>query len=171
MKKVILSAIAAASICLFSACSSDESEPTLAEKCANGLNEDCLVGTWTLKNIQSLDGKSVYFDHSSAPGTLIITEDGNFDFTYTTTTDAGISEMAAGGCAGTKVYGKWTVTGASLSLKVGRSDCLSFGQTFNITPTINESEMRFNTVVFHENDMTDALLKSNATEFYTRVAQ
>ena len=55
MKKIFLTVIAAASLCFLSACSEDESEPTLEELCATGLNEDCLVGTWNLKGIESLD--------------------------------------------------------------------------------------------------------------------
>ena len=48
MKKIFLTAIAMASLCLFTACSDTESEPTLEELCATGLNGDCLVVFWFL---------------------------------------------------------------------------------------------------------------------------
>ena len=92
MKKIFLTAIAAASLCFLSACSDDESEPTLEELCAAGLNEDCLVGTWNLNGIETMDGSQVWHNYGTAPSTLVITDDGKFEFTFTT---SNVSEMAS----------------------------------------------------------------------------
>ena len=168
MKKIFLSVIVAASFGLFTACSSDESEPTLEELCATGLNEDCLVGTWNLNGIENHEGTQTYFNFAPTPSTLNITNDGKFEFTFTT---SNASEMAASGCGGTKTYGTWEIAGASLKIKIGRSDCLITGQSYTLTPTLNVTTLDLNKVVFHENDMTDALTKANSTEHFVRVVQ
>lgn len=168
MKKFFLTAIAAASLCFLSACSEDESEPTLEELCAAGLNEDCLVGTWNLNGIETMDGSQVWHNYGTAPSTLVITDDGKFEFTFTT---SNVSEMASSGCGGTKTYGSWEILGASLKIKIGRSDCLITGQSYTLTPTLSVTNLNLNKVVFHENDMTDALTKANSTENFVRVMQ
>jgi hypothetical protein len=38
-------------------------------------------------------------------------------------------------------------------------------------PTINERSLNLNTTLFHANDMTDALTKENAAEYYVRVGE
>ena len=86
MKKIFLSIVVAASFGFFTACSEDESEPTLEELCATGLNEDCLVGTWNLKGIESLDKSQTYTDFTPAPTVLEFTKDkDNKSFTVTFT--------------------------------------------------------------------------------------
>lgn len=169
MKKIIMTAIAAASVCLLAACGSEESEPSRAEMCAKGLNEDCLVGQWNLQTIQSKDGNQVFTDFSSNPSTLEFTKDGKFHFVYTT--NASLSEMAANGCGGTSNYGTWTITGNLLKIKIGRTDCLVTGQSYDIMPTITDRNLNFNTTVFHANDMTDQLTKEYAAEYYVRVGE
>lgn len=165
MKKIILTAIAVSSLCLLGACAGDDPEPTRAEMCAKGLNEDCLVGKWNLKTIQTKDGSQVYVDFGATPSTLEFTEDGKFHFIYTT--NSGVSEMAGAGCGGTSTYGDWKINGSTLQLKIGRTDCQETGRSYTFMPTINENSLNFNMVVFHENDMTDALTKSNSTEYFT----
>lgn len=170
MKKIFLTAIAAASLCLFAACSEDESEPTLEELCAAGLNEDCLVGTWNLKGIESLDKSQTYTDFTPAPTVVVFNEDKSFSVTFTT--NSVISPMAGDGCGGTKTYGKWEISGASLKLTIGRADCgAPSNPIYTVTPTLSVSDLYLNKVVFHENDMTDALTKANATEHFVRVMQ
>jgi hypothetical protein len=169
MKKIILTAVAAASICLLSACSSEESKPSRAEMCAKGLNEDCLIGKWNLQTIQTIDGSQVYTDFGVSPSTLEFKDDGKFHFIFTT--DATKSEMSANGCGGTNTYGTWEILNMTLKLKIGVSDCLTTGESFTLTPTISDRNLNFNMVVFHANDMTDALTKSNSTEFYVRVGE
>ena len=169
MKKIILTAVAAASLCILSACSSDEPEPTMAEKCANGLSEDCLVGNWNLQAVKTLDLSAVHIDFGTTPSTLEFTKDGKFHFVFTT--DPHKSEMAGNGCGGTNVYGNWEINNMTLKLKIGITDCLTTGETFTLTPTINDRSLNFNMVVFHANDMTDGLTKSNSTEYYVRVGE
>lgn len=168
MKKIFLTAIAAASLCLFTACSEDESEPTLEEVCAAGLNEDCLVGTWQLNAIESLDASQKWEDFGASPSTLVFTDDGKFEFTFTT---SNASLMAANGCGGTKSYGNWSITGASLKITMGRSDCHITNQSYTITPKLTVTDLNLNKVVFHENDMIDALTKTNSTEHFVRVGK
>ena len=165
MKKIILTA--AASICLLTACSSEDPKPTRAEMCAKGLNEDCLVGNWNLQSIQTKDGTKIITDFSSAPSTLEFMDNGNFHFIFTT--NPSLSEMAGNGCGGTDVYGTWEIAGITLKLKVGRTDCLTTGQTYTLTPTITATSLNLNKVVFHENDMTDALTKNESTEYFVHV--
>ena len=171
MKKIFLTAIAAASLCFLSACS-DDPEPTIAEKCSGGLSEDCLVGTWNLKAIQTLGDETTaitYVDFGATPSTLVFTDDGKFEFTYTT--NATVSEMAGDGCGGTKSYGSWEIAGVTLKIKIGRTDCQETGRSYTVTPTITPTSLNLNMLLFHENDMTDALSKANATEYYVRLAQ
>jgi len=168
MKKIMMTAIAA-SVCLLAACGSEESEPTREEMCAKGLNAECLVGNWNLQTIQTKDASQIYTDFSSAPSTLAITDDGKFHFVFTTS--ASLSEMAANGCGGTDVYGTWEIAGATLKLKIGRTDCLTTGQSYTLTPTLSVHHLNLNTVVFHANDLTDALTKSNSTEYFVRVGE
>lgn len=169
MKKVITTAIVTASICLLAACGSEESEPSRAEMCAKGLNEDCLVGQWNLQAIQAKDGSQIFTDFSSAPSTLEFTDDGKFHFVFTT--DGFLSEMAGNGCGGTSTYGTWTITGNVLNIKLGRTDCLETNRSYTVMPTINERSLNLNTTLFHANDMTDALTKENAAEYYVRVGE
>ena len=166
MKKIILNVLAVSSLCLFAACAGDDAEPTRGEMCAKGLNEDCLVGKWNLKSIQSKDGSQIWMDFGATPSTLEFTDDGKFHFIYTT---GNFSQMANDGCGGTSTYGDWTIAGSTLNLKIGRTDCQTTGRSYTVVPTITESSLNFNTVIFHENDMNDALIKSNSTEYFTFV--
>lgn len=169
MKKTIFTLAAATSLCMLAACGSEESEPTLAEICASGLNEDCLVGSWNLQYIQTVDGAQKYIDFGTTPSTLVITDDGKFDFTYTT--NAGISMMAGNGCGGTHTYGEWSISGSTLNLKIGRTDCMVTGTKYQIVPKVDEFNLSLSKVIFHDNDMTDALTKSNSVEYFVRVNQ
>ena len=141
-------------------------EVNLEEVCAMGLNEQCLVGTWNLKGIESIDGSQMWLSYGTSPSTLVITDDGKFEFTFTT---SNVSAMAASGCGGTKTYGSWEILGASLKIEIGRSDCLIMGQSYTLTPTLSVTNLNLNKVVFHEHDMTDALTKANSTENFVRV--
>jgi hypothetical protein len=168
MKKIILTAIAAASLCILSACG-DDPEPTMAEKCSGGLTEACLVGNWSLTSIQSLDGSATYLDFGAIPSTLEFTKDGNFTFTCTSNTS--VSEMAGRGCAGEKTYGKWEINGTSLKLKITRASCGEPPEgTYTVIPTITDTFMNFNALIFHSNDMTDDLTKQNSSEYFVRAA-
>ena len=169
MKKIILTALAAASLCILSACSSDEPEPTMAEKCANGLSEDCLVGNWNLQAVKTLDLSAVHIDFGTTPSTLEFTKDGKFTFTCTSNT--GVSEMAGRGCAGQSSFGTWEIAGANLNIKIDISRCGEPVEgSYTVTPTINDTYMDFHGLLFHANDITDSLTIKNATEYFVRAA-
>ena len=168
MKKIVIPGLLLSSLCLFGACSDDASE-SIADKCANGLSEECLVGTWKLDAIKTKNGAGTLFDYSASPSTLTFTDDGKFTFTFTTSTTVG--EMTSQGCAGTNTYGTWDITGAALKITMGRSDCHETGTYKNVVPTINEFELNLTTVVFHTGDLTDSLYVDNAAEVFTRVAE
>ena len=168
MKKIILTALAAASLSILSACG-DDPEPTMAEKCAGGLSEACLVGTWNLQAIKTLDLLEVHIDFGATPSTLEFTKDGKFTFTCTSNT--AVSEMAERGCAGEKTYGTWTIDGANLSIKVTRASCGEPVEgTYPTTPEVTDTYMNLKGLLFHANDMTDPLTNTNATEYYVRAA-
>lgn len=139
---------------------------TKEKKCASGLNEDCLVGKWNLQSIQTIDGSLVYTDFGASPSTLEFSDGGKFHFIFTT--DLSKSEMAGNGCGGSNAFGSWEIINKTLKLKIGITDCLTTGETFSLTPTINDRSLNFNMVVFHTNDITDALMKANSTEYYIR---
>ncbi len=168
MKKIISSLIAVSSLCLLAACA-DDTEPSTTEKCSKGLSKDCLLGTWNLKTIQSIDATPViYMDFGSAPSTLQFTKDGQFSYVFTTNT--AVSAMAGRGCAGEKAFGTWEIVGSSLKINLTQSRCQEPDEgTYTVVPKINATELNFNTLVFHSTDFDDALTKSTATEYYVRV--
>ena len=144
-------------------CTEPTSKPSRAEACAEGLSEDCLVGAWNLERIQAKDGNLVFMDLSEAPSKLEFADDGKFMFRYTS--DASVSEMAAG-CDESVTVGVWKISGENLELKITRGDCVVAGKTFTLTPTISDGVLNFNTIVFHENDIADAMARDNSTEIY-----
>ena len=82
MKTKIFTLLAATTLAFFSACSDDESE-SLSDKCKsnNGVTKGCVVGTWSLKGIYSkTDNNAVITNYSNAPGTLVISGDGKFEY-------------------------------------------------------------------------------------------
>ena len=62
--------------------------------------------------------------------------------------------------------GVWKISGENLELKITRGDCVVAGKTFTLTPTISDGVLNFNTIVFHENDIADAMARDNSTEIY-----
>lgn len=114
MKHKFLKIFAAAALCLLSACSDDESsEPTLEEKCATGLNEDCLIGTWQLIAMQNAaDAYFTFIDFSTAPGVLTIEEGGNFTYVYSSYIGSNMVEA----CGGKFDKGTWAIDEATQSI-------------------------------------------------------
>lgn len=167
MKTKIFTLLAASCLCLFSACSDDSSE-SLGDKCGenNGVTEGCVVGTWNLSGLYKKSDNAVKAaDYGAAPSVLIIKDDGTFEFTYTSSP---ASEMAAGGCGGEKNYGKWEIEGNNLKITVNVGTCLT---SHTITPTVTETEMNINGVVFQTGDNTDPLTKDDNTEIFQRIAE
>lgn len=122
MNRKILALAAISSLCFFGACSEDSTRaPTRAELCANGISEECLIGVWNLNGASEAvdlgDGPTLVInsnhDFTSAPATLEFykTDDGSNQFKFT------LSPLAQASCKDGPVFGEWTVTGLSLSLK------------------------------------------------------
>ena len=80
MLKKISVLLSVASLCVLTACSEDDKEPTLAEKCAkdNGINEGCLTGKWLMNGLYEKSSDNVFlpgYDYSAQPGLLEIFTD------------------------------------------------------------------------------------------------
>jgi len=161
MKTKILTLLAASCFCFFSACS-EESE-SLADKCKdnNGVNEGCIVGTWSLKGIYAKADNSVITNYSNAPGTLVITDDGKFEYTMSA------APQVDAGCGGQKVYGEWEIAEATIKFKVKTGDCIE--GTHTMSPKVDELQMNMNGVLFQGGDVDDESTKANGTEILDRV--
>lgn len=114
MKNKFLTILTAAALCFLSACSDDESkEKTIEEKCATGLNEDCLVGTWQLIAMQNAaDAYFTFIDFSTAPGVLTIEEGGNFTYVYSSYIGSNMVEA----CGGKFDKGTWAIDAATQTI-------------------------------------------------------
>ena len=141
----------------------DESNRSIADICAEGLSEDCLIGTWTLKSINQ-NGGEVITDFSSAPGTMEFRDDGIYRYT----------RSSAGSCPGVDM-GEWSVSedGKTLTFfenKMG--DCIEFMTKYTTTPSIvvsgNTVTLKLNRVVFQQ-DESDGLYSGNDTEVFARI--
>ena len=141
----------------------DESNRSIADICAEGLSEDCLIGTWTLKSINQKGG-DVITDFSSAPGTMVFRDDGIYRY----------SRSSAGSCTGVD-SGNWSVSedGKTLTFfenKLG--DCIEFQKKYVVTPTIEVTgetvTMSLGKVVFQQ-DESDGMYAGNDTEVFVRI--
>lgn len=142
----------------------DGSNRSIAEICADGLSEDCLIGTWTLKSIISRNGGEVITDFSSAPGTMEFRDDGIYRY----------SRSSAGSCPGVDM-GEWSVSedGKILTFfenKMG--DCIEFMKKYTTTPSIevsgNTVTLKLNKVVFQP-DESEGMYVGNDTEVFVRI--
>ena len=162
MKTKILTLLAASTLAFFSACSDDESSKSIAEICADGLSEDCLIGTWTLKSI-SQKGGEVITDFSAAPGTMTFQDDGIYRY----------SRSSAGSCQGID-KGEWSISedGKTLTFFENKDgDCIEFQKHYATTPSIevsgNTVTLKLNKVVFQQ-DESDGMYAGNDTEVFVR---
>ena len=162
MKTKILTFLAAGCLMAFTACSEDSGSKTLAEKCGDGLTEECLVGTWTLSSIVQKGNKELIASFAgNAGGKLEFREDGIYHY----------ERSSAGSCT-TPDEGTWTIEDKNLTLfenKLG--DCIDFMKKYTVTPTIEvvgESvTLYLNKVVFQQ-DESDGMFAGNDTEVFTR---
>ncbi|MBR2074237.1 MAG: hypothetical protein IKC23_06850 [Fibrobacter sp.] len=161
MKTKILTLLAASCFFFFNACS-EESE-SLADKCKdnNGVSEGCVVGTWSLKGIYAKADNSVITNYSNAPGTLVITDDGKFEYTMSAAPQVDTD------CGGQKVYGTWEIIDASLKFSIKTGDCVVGPIT--ASPRVDELQMNLNGVFFQLGDVDDESTKANGTEILDRV--
>lgn len=161
MKTKILTLLAASCLCLLNACSEDSE--SLADKCKdnNGVNEGCIVGTWSLKAIYSKADNTVITNYGNAPGSLIISDDGKFEYTMSA------APQVDAGCGGQKVYGEWEIVDATIKFKVKTGDCIEGIHT--MSPKVDELQMNMNGVLFQGGDVDDEATKLNGTEILDRV--
>lgn len=91
MKKSFF-AVAAAGVCattLLVGCGDSSSSPSKSrvQKCANGLTDECLIGTWDLNGLVNLstptrDIRTPNFDYQANPGKLEFKADGTLNFSF-----------------------------------------------------------------------------------------
>ena len=142
----------------------DESNRSIAEICAEGLSEDCLIGNWQLKSINQKGNGELIIDFSSAPGTMVFRDDGIYRY----------SRSSAGSCPGVD-SGNWSISedGKTLTFfenKLG--DCIEFMKKYTTTPSIvvsgNTVTLKLNKVVFQQ-DESDGMYAGNDTEVFVRI--
>ena len=164
MKTKILTLLAASCLAVFTACSDDSESKSIAEICADGLSEDCLIGTWTLKSISEKSDKNVVItDFSAAPGTMQFRDNGIYHYT----------RSASGNCQGVD-EGEWSISedGASLTFFENKQgDCIEFQKRYIVTPSIEvvgeTVTLSLNKVVFQQ-DESEGMEAGNDTEVFVR---
>ena len=164
MKTKIFTLLVASTLAFFTACSDDSGSKSIAEICADGLSEDCLVGTWTLKSISQISDKSVVItDFSSAPGKMEFREDGIYRYT----------RSAMGSCGGAD-EGEWSISedGKNLTFFENKQgDCIEFQKKYVVTPSIEvvgeTVTLSLNKVVFQQ-DESEGMHAGNDTEVFVR---
>ncbi len=137
-KSLALMGIALAGM-LFSACSSSSSsssEASLAEKCANGVSEECLEGaTWNMYGLYypNADGSYTLLHGFSNPSQLVFNsskkEGKTFSLTYSL-------DPSIEGVGGLEDSGEWSVENGTLRLEFGRVGSLHTDTTKVISATI-----------------------------------
>jgi hypothetical protein len=161
MKTKIFTLLAASCLLAFSACSDDSSE-SLGDKCGenNGVTEGCVVGTWSLKAIYNKGDNTTITNYANAPGTLVITDDGKFEYAMSA------APQVDAACGGQKVYGVWEINEATIKFNVKTGDCVV---SFTASPRVDELQMNLNGVFFQLGDVDDEPTKVNGTEILDRV--
>ncbi len=107
------------SVALLSGCGDSSSSPSKSrvQKCANGLSEECLVGTWNLNGLVDLQTSPreirVAFDYTAAPGKLVFNSDGTLEFSYPANAPAEFTSDAD--CVTLK--GSWSVEAGALKIR------------------------------------------------------
>lgn len=174
MKKVTLmlalAGLGAATV--MTACSSgaEPKKPTKAEECASGISTECLIGEWSANGLASRESGEMVagFNYISAPGKLSFREDGTFAFIAPAGAPAAVIDCP-------KVYGTWSLAGATLTMKgtVG-NECLN-SNTFSGTPKISlegaSVKMSMEPLYFLYNATDEATVRTLNAELYTISAQ
>lgn len=165
MKNKILALLAIAAMSLTCACSEDESEESLDEKCQKGEAEACLVGSWQMMAIQ--DAAADYYiivDLHDGPGLLELNEDYSFKYTYATS----LASLMGNDCGGKFDSGKWSFDAATSTI----SFKFTVGEQCNSNPTsavvkVNANELTFNKQVFQTSE--DIRIGAQPIEYYKRI--
>lgn len=165
MKNKILALLAIAAMSLTCACSEDETEETLDEKCQGGDTFSCLIGTWQMLGIQ--DAAAEYYvivDLHDGPGQLVLNEDGTFSYTYATS----VASLMNTACGGKFDSGKWTYDDAAKTI----SFKFTVGEQCNSNPTtagvkVSANELTFDKQVFQTSE--DIRVGAQPIEYYKKV--
>lgn len=163
MKTKIFTLLAASTLAFFTACSDDSgNSKTIAEICADGLSEDCLIGTWTLKSISQTGNKEVITDFSSSQGGIMeFREDGIYHYTRSSYGDCPDPDE-----------GHWVIEDKTLTFKEDRKGvCIDFGKKFTVTPSIivaGETVFLYLNKVIFQQDESDGMFAGNDTEVFVR---
>lgn len=161
MKNKIFTLAAISSLFVLGACSDDSGSETMAEQCEKGISEDCLVGSWNLESISTLDGSETLVKFGN-PGKLIINDDGTF--AYTLSTDA------TDECAGQTVKGKWEIVDdQSFKYIVKNGDCIEPSGSFTPDITVEGETPKMSTKkVLFQQSSKNSLNAGNESEVFVR---
>lgn len=172
-----------ASLAVLSGCSeSEEPDPTKAELCAAGVTRECVLGTWTMDGVKSIQNKTFVegFDFSAAPGSLefYVDVEKRPSGTKVKTDMFKISWPAASPNAAqtdcNPVYGTWSVSGNTLVLNSTINNMCFKPKSITIQPTFTNNglrvEMEFGRLWLNANQISTQLgIKEESQAFYTEV--
>lgn len=122
MKKSFFAVVAAGACAtaLLVGCGDSSSSPSKSrvQKCANGLTDECLIGTWNLNGLADLatptrDIRTPDFDYQANPGKLVFKADGTLEFTFPANAPADL--MADSDCQSIK--GSWSIEAGALKVR------------------------------------------------------
>lgn len=167
MKSKILALVAIAAMSLTCACSDDETEETLTEKCQKGDAAACLIGMWQMQSIQDAGADyAIVADFRDGPGRLVINEDGSFTYTYATSP----SSLMVNDCGGLDDSGKWTYDDATktLSLKFTVGEQCNPSPTASAIVSVNTAELTLSGHVFQSSE--DVSSSAQLVEYFRRIA-
>lgn len=161
MKNKILTLLAGLSMCFFAACASEDPEPSLAEKCANGLCEECLLGTWMLNGITN-PNVTQYFSGGqfSTPAKLVFKKD-----SFKT---GQLFEYTPANWTKDPVYGTWNINGTSLKLKIWTNGDDYAVTSTTVEPKIDEFQLNLGKVFFQDPFIDDLTMKTTGVEKFER---
>lgn len=138
MKKMIAALAAFGLASVFTACDSGttNAKPTKGQECANGISAECLVGEWAMNGLANkVSGElSVSYNYTTAPGKLIFSEDGSYQFFAPATAPADV-KMCDGG------YGTWSVADGSLTMRATvKTECVDM-KTFKNNTYVSKPQV------------------------------
>lgn len=166
MKNKIFAASIMSLALLFGACSSDEEEESLADKCKGGDDASCLIGTWQGLAIQDAAlNYNVVIDFTTGPGTLIINEDGTFTYTFATA----VSSMRYTTCGGMQNSGKWTFDSATKTFSIKGIVGEPCTEAASAIVRANATDLTFSKPIFQIGE--DIQSASQPIEYFKRVGE
>ncbi|MBO7551235.1 MAG: lipocalin family protein [Fibrobacter sp.] len=162
INKILAASILSLSL-FIGACGSDEEEESLADKCNDGDEASCLIGTWQMLAIQDAAlGYSIVVDFSTGPGTLIINEDGTFKYTYATAASSQWYQT----CGGLENTGKWTYDNTSKTFSIKGIVGEPCTEASSAIIKVNATDMTFSKPLFQTGE--DIRSASQPIEYFKR---